>query len=66
MFDQPEYVSAGLQKDVLRVTILDSDAFKSKETSETLQFGMSTDIKIPKIMRDDALTDALVGTSSSV
>ena len=65
IFTTPEYVSAGLQRDQIRMTILDSANFFAVETQSFIIAGTHDKVDAPKMMPNTALTKAFVGFSDS-
>ena len=64
-FLTPAYISAGLNRDSVRMTVLESDHFYSAETKSEIIAGTNSKIKAPKMMPNTAFTKAFVGMSGS-
>ena len=64
-FTSPAYISAGLNRDLFRMTVLESDHFYSAETKSFIIAGTNSKIKAPKMMPNTAFTKAFVGLSGS-
>ena len=65
-FDQPEYISAGTERDILKIIIREPDWFKSQVNSLTIKQDSESEVKIPKIMPDNDLTRAVLEVSENL
>ena len=65
-WDYPIHISTGLQRDKLRMTILNNSMFFSVETMTGIPEGTSDVIKVPKMLPNDAFIEEAAEFSTSV
>ena len=64
-FTGPEYISSGLNRDYLRMTVIEPSLFYSPKSQNFILEGTNDKIKAPKMMPNTAFTKAFVGFSGS-
>ena len=62
-FEQHEYISAGVDRDVIKATIRESGWFTSYENFSSIKKGSTSSLKVPKMMQDNEFTRLLLETS---
>ena len=65
-FAQPEYISAGILKDLFYMTIVDPKEFYSSETLKLIAPGASDFIKAPRMMPNNEPTSAYISVNESL